>query len=741
MVAGISSMSFSEVRAGSVGWSDRLTYRIVFACFFLSGFSSLLYQVVWTRLAFAQFGVITPVLSLIISVFMLGLGLGAVYGASWVTSLGRWFGISPLQLYAGAEALTAVGAFAVPASFVLGGSLLLRAGTAGSAGFLALSAVFIVLALLPWCVMMGSTIPLMMAFVRRSTAGGGGGFSFLYAANVLGAAAGAIVSAVVLIELLGLHATGEVGAAGNILAALLALALSQAAPDRAQARAAPHRVEAGAAPRQPAWPAVVLFTTGFASMGLEVCWTRDFTFTLATTIYAFAAILAVYLLATFAGSLAYRHLLARDLVPPAERVLGWLFPLALLPVLLSDPRLGYSGVVVLLSIVPFCGLLGFVTPGLVDRFAGDDPRRAGAYYALNIAGGILGPLVAGYLLLPVLGIRWAMIVLALPLPAVMVLATGWRMRGQAIALLAVLVTLPIAVARSHAWDEGVLYPTPHQVRRDYAASVVAWGAGRSAQLAVNGIRITSLTNETKIMAHLPMVLEGDPRSALDICFGMGTTFRSLTSWGVSVVAVDLSPSVIDSFRFFYPDAPAILANPHNRTVVDDGRRYLLRTHRTFDVITVDPPPPVAAAGSSLLYSVQFYRIVRRRLTPHGILAQWLPDAGPRVRESVALALRQVFPHVLVFRAARGTGVHFMASMTPIRVPDVATFIARMPPKARRDLMEWDGNQSLRSVVHMILARQEPLAAVLPPLGSGIPALSDNRPFNEYFLLRQIGLAP
>ncbi|MGH7042267.1 MAG: hypothetical protein ACREFY_09055, partial [Acetobacteraceae bacterium] len=464
---------------------------------------------------------------------------------------------------------------------------------------------------------------------------------------------------------------------------------------------------------------------------------------LATTIYAFAAIVAVYLLATFAGSLAYRRRLALRTVMPVERLLGWLFPLALLPVLLGDPRWSDSGLLVLVSIVPFCGLLGFITPGLVDRFAADDPRRAGAYYAINIAGAILGPLVAGYLLLPVLGIRWALIVLALPLPVVTVAALGWRMPGQVMAVLAAFAVLPTAAIASHAWDEPSLYPTPHPVWRDYATEVVAWGRGRSAQLSVNGVRITTLTTETKIMAHLPMVLAGDPHTALDICFGMGTTFRSLASWGVPVVGVDLSPSVIRSFRFFHPDAPAILADPANRTVADDGRRYLLRTHRMFDVITVDPPPPVSAAGSSLLYSVQFYRVVRRRLAPHGVLAQWLPAAGTQVRESVALALRQVFPYVLVFRAEHGmgNGVHFIASMTPIHAPDVAAFIARMPPRARQDLMEWEGSRSLRSVVGTLLARQEPLAAVLPPAQSAIPALSDDRPFNEYFVLRRIGFAP
>ena len=732
-------MSFTEARTGAAPWSDRLVHPVVFACFFVSGFSGLLYQIVWTRLAFAQFGVITPVLSLIVSVFMLGLGIGSARGAVWGRALGARFGLTSLQAYAGAELLTALGAIAVPAGFALGGRLLLGVGSAGSAAFLALSAVVIVFVLLPWCIAMGATIPLMMGFARRRQ---DGVFSFLYAANVLGAASGAIVAAVVLIELLGLRGTLQVGAAGNITAALLALLLARSATE--PVAAAPLACPAApATASRPAWPSIALAATGFASMGMEVCWTRDFTFTLATTIYAFAAILAVYLLATFAGSLAWRHLLRRGLAPAPERLLGWALPLALLPVLLADPRLANaatpgSGVQVLFSIVPFCGLLGALTPGLVDRFAAGDPRRAGAYYALNIAGGILGPLVAGYLLLPVVGIRWAILLLALPLPVVALAASSWRPRCLAASLLASVVVLPVAVFASHAWDEAALYPRPHAVRRDDAASVVAWGRGRAAQLAVNGVRITTLTNETKIMAHLPMALVRDPHAALDICFGMGTTFQSLTSWGGTVVGVDLSRSVIHSFGFFHRDAAKVLAEAHVHTVVDDGRRYLLRTHRRFDVITLDPPPPVPAAGSSLLYSVQFYRIAARRLAPGGILAQWLPSSGPRVRMAVVRALHHVFPYVLAFHALHGTGVHLMASMTPIAVPDTAAFIARMPPRARRDLMAWEGGRSLHAVVHQILALREPLHAVLPAPGAGIPLLTDNRPYNEYFLLRDLG---
>jgi predicted membrane-bound spermidine synthase len=48
---------------------------------------------------------------------------------------------------------------------------------------------------------------------------------------------------------------------------------------------------------------------------------------------------------------------------------------------------------------------------------------------------------------------------------------------------------------------------------------------------------------------------------------------------------------------------------------------MLRTNKMFDVIVIDPPPPVEVAGSSLLYSTEFYAVAKRRLRPDGILMQ------------------------------------------------------------------------------------------------------------------------
>jgi predicted MFS family arabinose efflux permease len=68
---------------------NKLTRRALFSLFFISGFCSLVYQVVWTRMAFASFGIITPVLSVVLSIFMLGLALGSWLGGRWVAPLSR----------------------------------------------------------------------------------------------------------------------------------------------------------------------------------------------------------------------------------------------------------------------------------------------------------------------------------------------------------------------------------------------------------------------------------------------------------------------------------------------------------------------------------------------------------------------------------------------------------------------------------------------------------------------------
>jgi spermidine synthase len=202
---------------------------ILFILFFVSGFCGLVYQVIWMRLAFASFGIITPVMSVVLSVFMLGLSIGAWLAGRSIAFWVRKTGLSALLLYGAAELLIGVGAFAVPALFTLGERYLLGSGQTDSIGYLFSSAVVLAVSILPWCVCMGATFPFMMAFVREWDRQFTGSFSYLYLANVLGAMSGTFMTAAVLVEAYGFQHTLWIAASGNfaIAAASVGVAWSR----------------------------------------------------------------------------------------------------------------------------------------------------------------------------------------------------------------------------------------------------------------------------------------------------------------------------------------------------------------------------------------------------------------------------------------------------------------------------------------------------------------------------------
>src|SRR5215469_7325522 len=109
---------------------------VLFSLFFCSGFCGLLYQVIWTRLAFASFGIITPVLSVVISVFMLGLALGSWAAGRWIGALARTTRLSPVAFYGLAELVIGIGAFVVPRLFLAGEHWLWTAGQTDSFRYL-----------------------------------------------------------------------------------------------------------------------------------------------------------------------------------------------------------------------------------------------------------------------------------------------------------------------------------------------------------------------------------------------------------------------------------------------------------------------------------------------------------------------------------------------------------------------------------------------------------------------------
>ena len=216
---------------------------------------------------------------------------------------------------------------------------------------------------------------------------------------------------------------------------------------------------------------------------------------------------------------------------------------------------------------------------------------------------------------------------------------------------------------------------------------------------------------------------------------MGTTFRSAVSWGIPTTAVDLVPSVPKLFTYYHPDSAKVLASPGAQVIIDDGRRYLERSPLRFDAIIIDPPPPVSAAGSSLLYSQDFYTLIKQHLRSSGILQQWLPSGDEADVSSVARALQNSFPYIRVFRSIKSWGWHLLASGRPIPIRTAEELAERMPESAVIDMMEWGPAKTPVQQFDRVLSQEVTLDQMIR-LSPDTPALQDDRPINEYFRLRR-----
>jgi spermidine synthase len=716
-----------------------MTWYFIF--FLVSGFCSILYELIWLRLAMAHFGVTTAFVSIVLSMFMAGLGIGSVGAGTWIRRHGSHVRFPALRLYALTELGIGFSALAVPAELAWGHRIVESAAShsaLSSALFYVMSGGWLALTLVPWCACMGATIPLgMFAICNDASCDARRSFSFLYLANLLGAVAGAVLP-LFLIELYGFHHTLWVGAILNGTIATSAFIVASASRGRPTRTAEQPVVAASSETAEKQGALVLLFLTGLVTMGMEVVWIRLFTPYLGAIVYSFATILASYLLATFAGSQLYR-LWARSY--SAENRLVWIsLSLAgLLPLLTADSRIHLISLTrVFLGVMPISGVIGFLTPMLVDRWSQGDPDRAGRAYAVNVFGCILGPLVSGFVFLPLVGEHVSMLMFVLPWLAMAIPSRSMRAVTPAARAAAAMVLLAAAAIFLMTKDYETRFPR-REVLRDSTATVIATtvptSRGESKRLLVNGVNMTRMTPITKMMAHFPLgLLDHPPRQVLIICFGMGTTFRSALSWQVPVTSVDLVPSVPRLFPYFHSDAAQLIASPLARVVVDDGRRFLERNPDRYDVIIIDPPPPVEAAGSSLLYSQDFYTVSKERLQPGGILAQWLPEGDEAVQSSVARALKTSFPYVRIFTSVEQVGWHFLASDQPIPNRSAAELVARMPAHAVEDMMEWGPGKTPQEQFSLMLS-DESSADQMIALAPNTPALQDDHPINEYFLLR------
>jgi len=282
---------------------------------------------------------------------------------------------------------------------------------------------------------------------------------------------------------------------------------------------------------------------------------------------------------------------------------------------------------------------------------------------------------------------------------------------------------------------------PFHHTEDRLSTVDAVGGPPSKRrLYVTGTAMTALSVDTKLMAYIPKVLRPNATDFLDICFGMGTTFRSALRLGMHTDAVDLSPSVPLQMPTFYADAASYLHSPLARVITADGRNYVRLSTRQYDLISVDPPPPIESAGTSVLYTRQFYADAHRRLRPGGVMMQWLYFGVDlkQLREHMR-TFRSEFPHTTVLISPRHGGIYMLGSDAPITWDDAIVARFMTTPQATEDLTDAPDypllpRQSWPAIIDSMRWMRD---GEVDRFVGDVPMITDDHPRTEYYLLHTL----
>ena len=149
--------------------------------------------------------------------------------------------------------------------------------------------------------------------------------------------------------------------------------------------------------------------------------------------------------------------------------------------------------------------------------------------------------------------------------------------------------------------------------------------------------------------------------------------------------------------------------------------------------SIDPPPPIEAAGSSLLYSEEFYAVAKAHLNPNGILATWVPSGSPESLQAVFRSLVNSFKFVRCFVSIGDLGVHVLASEDPIPNVSSKQIAAQLPAAAASDLLEWTPSKDVDSYVNELMSKEVRVESLLNPDPS--VRITDDHPYNEYYFVR------
>ena len=726
--------------------------RILLLVCFISGAASLFFEVLWTRAFSLILGSTTQAAALVFAAFLTGLALGAWLFGSLSARLK-----SPLRTYALLEVGIAFTAVATGLLLHYQADFIGAALGVGPTRYL-LAFILVLLMVLPPTLLMGGTLPILLTVARTcdkrlSVVGK------LYGWNTFGAAAGTLICGFIAIRLLGVTGAYYCAMTLNLVVAVLAYWLSlrsgDTQPEMPDTSSAASQTPLLHHPTE-SYLFMIALGSGAAVLSLELVWARFASFFLGNRTYAFTTLMFAVLTLLAAGSWLSAWLYQRIQQSP-QKDPRRLFSLLLVSAAFAVALSGWGGWWLIANQVDFesalpaaqqyvlvyrfieafallalplviLGTLFPLTIALSRHCAADIGATSARYYGVNTIGVVVGSLGTGFIGLSIVGSfgMLKLITVLLLLLALASLIKSWRPLpvasiGLGMAALVVMITLPSSYPDGLAAGESLV------VEEEDAHGLFRINRLKNGRLQVTNNRSEliyhlgaySTDYVQQMQGHLGMHFKADATTALVIGSGYGITAGALALYdGIERVdALEILPAMVSNADLFEPNNFSYHKSDKVQVQVGDGRHFLLRENRQYDIISLNVSDPHLPGGSTLFH-LEFYELAKRHLKPGGVVIQHIFGSE---RAVIANTMAAAFPYTQ-FSRSYSNGYNAVASMSDLRVQ--ASKHLDLPPEALAQLRTHVGRKIRTRPLYRSYARL--------PLNMRTDAIAtDDRPAVEF----------
>ncbi|MGC8869983.1 MAG: hypothetical protein ACP5PT_02670 [Brevinematia bacterium] len=641
--------------------------QYIYFLLFLSGFASLLYQVLFSRLLNITFGLFIHSTVIVISTYMIGLALG-YYISKFIKSNNNLLFYGYLELLVGTYSIFILLIFPLIDLFFvnIGNNSILKA-------------FFSILILILPTTSMGITIPILIDYLNSKE--NSNLTDRIYGVNALGGALGALLSSVLFINLLGLKLTFSIAFFINLFIFISTLFLSK-----------DFRITLSWQNRKIYFKNIgfafifIVLIFGFNGMALEIIWYRLLVYMVSNNTFSFSIILSSVIIGIAVGSLMYRVLykiLKSDFnIIVFTSIFSGIWVMFSIYILNSS----YSLVGTIYNIFGnvFFGIFGdnnfsekitlfitrylisVITAGIIALSSGiiipvvfnlvrgslseniDDQSISGIILAWNTVGSILGVFLSTYFLIPTFGFSNSLLIVALLYIVnifLVMFAIGCnRIVGVVSSLLIfVMLILPKEITFTKYYNGFLGIKGDLKFYKEGLYGTVAvFDVNNNRFLKINGIDevpddFNSLIS-FKTLGNIAFLIKNDATNILVNALGGGITLSSAlyhVSKNQNITVVDICPDVKDALLLFSNHNYNVFEKTNWTFMEDDGKNFLKSYKGNFDIIIADATHP-ASSYSWMLFTREFYLSVYNKLNTNGIFVQWIPIHNLEVYDFVSI---------------------------------------------------------------------------------------------------------